>query len=269
MEISNVLQGSGEAAGGESQLREVGGGHGSLCDKHFISLLTGNLPQSVPHRRPPAQPCWPVCRGPRTHQANTWPARARAWSCGSVSGSPHPAQYPLRLSPSSAHPESTGLCFCSWTALSYLRPLQGITRAGKECPLHASPVWSSPCSSRPLLMQCWLLRRPPPQWHPLPLSGQLPPGVTAFPAAFSNYCQHHGPNANPPAPRDPSRCHVCLAYHHFPALAESGIRRKQIALNGIPVQGLIRCVSFPSRGLAFSMCQIRELDVVPPRVCPP
>lgn len=112
--VSDVLQGSGEAAGSESQLREVGGGHGSLCDKHFI-FLTGNLPQSVPHHRPPAQPCWPVCRGPRTHQANTWPARARAWSCGSVSGSPHPAQYPLRLSPSSAHPESTGLCFCSWT----------------------------------------------------------------------------------------------------------------------------------------------------------
>lgn len=79
---------------------------GRLCDKHVISLFTGTLPQSEAHHWPPAQPCWPVCRGPRTHQANTWPARARPWSCASVSGSPHPAQYPLccpsplRLSPS-------------------------------------------------------------------------------------------------------------------------------------------------------------------------
>lgn len=105
----------------------------SPCDKHVISLLTGTLPQSEPHRRPPAQPCWPVCRGPRTHQANTWPARARAWSCASVSGSRHPAQCPLcrpsplRLSPSSAHSEPTGLSFCSCTHQAC--PPSGLCRA--------------------------------------------------------------------------------------------------------------------------------------------
>lgn len=54
-------------------------------DQHLICLLTGTRPQSAPQQGPPAQPCWPVCRGPKTHRASTWSARARAWSCASVS----------------------------------------------------------------------------------------------------------------------------------------------------------------------------------------
>lgn len=60
--------------------------------------------------------------------------------------------------------------------------------------------------------------------------------------------------------------HICLAHHHFPALAESRVTRKQMVLSGIPAPVLMCCVisgmSFPSLDLAFSMCQIREVDLV-------
>lgn len=193
---------------------------GSPCDKLVISLLTGTLPQSEPHRRPPAQPCWPVCRGPRTHQANTWPARARAWSCASVSGSCHPARCPLcrpspfRLAPSSAHSEPIGLSFCSCTHQAC--PASGLCRAvpmqGGNA-LHTPALSETLCSCGTLPMLCCLLGVPPPQWHPLPLSGQLPLGVASSPAAFSDYRQHCGPSASLSC--NPTRSHVCLAHHRF------------------------------------------------------
>lgn len=70
--------------------------------------------------------------------------------------------------------------------------------------------------------------------------GQLPLAVAAFLADFSDHYQHHGPNPGPSC--DPATCHVCLAHHHFPALAKSRIMWKQVVLNGIPAQGLICCM---------------------------
>lgn len=60
---------------------------------------------------------------------------------------------------------------------------------------------------------------------------------------------------------------VCLTHHDFLVLlGERRTMRKLIVLSGIPVRGLICCVilgmSFPALGLAFSVCQITELDKV-------
>lgn len=78
----------------------------AVSDQCLVSLFTGTLLQNVPRLGPPAQSCWPACRGLRTRPANTWPAPARALSFASVSETPPCLLFPL---PSSAHSESRDL----------------------------------------------------------------------------------------------------------------------------------------------------------------
>lgn len=91
----------------------------ALSDLYLISLSTGILLQHVAHSGLPAQPCWPVCRGRRTHLASTWPVQARAWSFASVSetcpGPPTPCFLLL-------HSGSGDLISVLWASVGRVRP---------------------------------------------------------------------------------------------------------------------------------------------------
>lgn len=116
-------------------------------------LLTGTPPQSAPRCGPPAQPCWPVCRGPRTPLANTWPARPRAWSCASVSDTPSPPRWPPPLplpapGPRGWHPPGH-------TELAPARAVAGQLSGGEGHPCsslspHRQPALDALCPPRPL-----------------------------------------------------------------------------------------------------------------------
>ena len=121
---------------------ELGGRPGAAYVTSTSSpLLTGTPQQSTPRCGPPAQPCWPVCRGPRTPPANTWPARPRAWSCASVSDVPSPQPQPPPL-PLPAPGPGAGI-LRNTPSSPCLGPRQGSSQAGKAVPIPVCPLTAS------------------------------------------------------------------------------------------------------------------------------
>ena len=170
-------------------------------------LLTGTPPQSAPHCGPPAQPCWPVCRGPRTPPANTWPARPRAWSCASVSDMPSPQRQPPPLplpapGPRSWHPPGH-------TELAPARAVPGQLPGGESCPYsslspHRQPALDALCPTRPL--GGW---GPSPTVAPTPLAWLTPTGRDVPPQQPPPATYQH---------RDPKPSTSSVA-HHTPCLS--------------------------------------------------
>ena len=173
-------------------------------------LFTGTPQQSTPRCGPPAQPCWPVCRGPRTPPANTWPARPRAWSCASVSDTPSPQPWPLPF-PLPAPGPGAGI-LRDTPSSPRLGPWQGSSQAGKAVPIPACPLTASLGGWGPSLTVA-----PTPFAWLTPTGRDLPPQQPPL----ATY-QHWDPN--------PSTSSVAC---HMPCLsvsAESRITGKQTCL---------------------------------------
>lgn len=204
------------------------------------------LPSS--HRDPaterapaPAQPCWPVCRGPRTPRASTWPARARAWSGASVSATLSLHVLPPRPPLSALSPRGS---FCSWTRQAF--PTSGLCRAaagqGVPPPQHAHPP--RPCLKLSVISEAFARAvlphgAPPCRW---PLwSGH-------FLAAFADHYQRRGP----PSPSCDAACAVSVS-----PPSQTGIMWSSCPDGSQPrACSLDLRTSSPPRGLA-SPCRVR------------
>nr|XP_012611965.1 protein FAM222A isoform X3 [Microcebus murinus] len=153
----------------------------------------GTLPQSAPHQGPPALPCWPVCRGPRTRRASTWPARARAWSCASArrwpapcippttrarpSWTPTPRRWPTARCPSRSSPPTSA---CPSTS-TWAAPSTAMTPAASA----TAPTRSTPPATR----ACWPSSRPPCPPPPRPRPPARPRACSRAPRASGPSCR--------------------------------------------------------------------------------